>query len=83
MLSFNVSDFQIPERGTGMPDEVNYVSYLLDYDTAMKKLFDSEQDVLRYAWAVYTHTMEAENPSVEEEPAEASERQKENTQGTV
>lgn len=82
-LIIHVSGFQIPEKGTGMPDEINYVSYLFDYDTAMKKLYGSELDVLRYAWAVYTHTMEVENASVKDELAEASGRQKENNQVTV
>ncbi|EKM75372.1 hypothetical protein AGABI1DRAFT_87842 [Agaricus bisporus var. burnettii JB137-S8] len=56
----------IPERGTGMPDEVDYVSHLLDYDRAMDKVYGFEREVLRYAWAVYTHTLEVRNRRVGE-----------------
>ncbi len=43
-----------------MVDEENFVSHLLTYEEAMKRLGAIEQDVLRYAWAVFLNTLEIE-----------------------
>ncbi|KAG5641714.1 hypothetical protein DXG03_004401 [Asterophora parasitica] len=56
---------QIPEnavhtKNTGMPDEQTYTSHLCTYEQAMGLVFGSERDVLRYAWAVYVHTLETQ-----------------------
>ncbi|KAF7297336.1 Nudix hydrolase domain-containing protein [Mycena indigotica] len=51
----------VREEGTGMPDEVNYESYLLTVEQVLEKLgpgSDHEANVVRYAWAVYQHTMQ-------------------------
>jgi len=55
---------QIPEnavhyRGTGMADEQSYVSRLCTYRDAMEKVWGKDREVLRYAWALYTSTLEA------------------------
>jgi len=43
--------------GTGMADEQTYTSHLFTYNDAMERLYTAERDVLRYAWAVYEHTL--------------------------
>ncbi|KAF9450535.1 hypothetical protein P691DRAFT_789100 [Macrolepiota fuliginosa MF-IS2] len=61
-----IQDDAIPEKGTGMADEENYVSYLLTYEEAMKRLWGSERDVLSYAWAVFLRTLEIEEALAKE-----------------
>ncbi|KAF9451354.1 hypothetical protein P691DRAFT_699568 [Macrolepiota fuliginosa MF-IS2] len=61
-----IEDDAIPEKGTGMADEENYVSHLLTYEEAMKRLWDSERDVVSYAWAVFLRTLEIEKALAEE-----------------
>lgn len=52
---------QVPETGTGLVDEENFTSYLLTYEEAMKRLWATEQDVLRFAWAVFLNTLDIED----------------------
>ncbi|KXN92528.1 hypothetical protein AN958_05383 [Leucoagaricus sp. SymC.cos] len=64
-----IPDDAIPERGTGMADEVNYVSHLVTYDEAIKRVWGAEQDVLRFAWAIFLRTVEVEvTPTKQGEP---------------
>ena len=60
---FFSSDFelQVPETGTGLAGEENFSSYLLTYEEAMKRLWVTEQTVLRYAWAVFQNTLDIED----------------------
>jgi len=52
---------QVPEKETGVSvDEANYTSELLTYDEAMKQVWGTEKDVLRFAWAVFVQTLEVE-----------------------
>lgn len=56
-----ITDGAVPERGTGVSaDEVNYMSHLLTYDEAMKRVWGAEQDVLKFAWSVFQRTLEIE-----------------------
>ncbi|KAF5375430.1 hypothetical protein D9615_007919 [Tricholomella constricta] len=66
---------QIPEdavhtRGTGMPNEQTYTSHLCTYEEAMELVYSGQRNVLRYAWAVYTHTLEIqENQRYQDQPS--------------
>jgi len=52
------------EEGTGMPDEQDYESHLVDFETAGVLLAsDVERRVLNYAWAIWMHTRTAEEES--------------------
>lgn len=55
------SGLQVPETGTGLVDEENFTGYLLTYEEAMKRLWAREQDVLRFAWAVFLNTLDIED----------------------
>ncbi|KAJ6578791.1 NUDIX hydrolase domain-like protein [Mycena vulgaris] len=46
----------VREEGTGMPDEVNFETHLLDVDDALNKLFPEEARVLRYAQFLFDWT---------------------------
>ncbi|GLB44509.1 putative NUDIX domain containing protein [Lyophyllum shimeji] len=48
----------VRKDGTGMANEQTYSSHLSTYDEAMELLYGAERDVLRYAWAVYEHTLD-------------------------
>jgi hypothetical protein len=63
-----------------MADEVNFVSHLLTYEEAMKRVWGSEQDVLRFAWAVFLQTEEIEATLVSQ--TEPHDQHEEDTEGT-
>jgi len=46
----------VREEGTGMPDEVNYESHLMDVKDAVKLLFHDEATVVNYAWELFCWT---------------------------
>jgi len=48
----------VRETNTGMPDEKNYVSYLLGIDDAIPRLCMQERSVLEYVWHEYCQTLE-------------------------
>lgn len=64
-----------------MEDESNYVSHLFTYEEAMKRVWGSEKDVLRYAWAIFQRTVEIEN-SLAKGAAEVTEEEKDEIKGT-
>ena len=43
---------------TGMPDEKNYESHLLDYEDALTKVYGQEVPLLKYAWEIYRDSMQ-------------------------
>ena len=43
-----------------MPDEKDFVSYIVDVEVAFQCLDSSEARVLRYAWDAYNYTLEVE-----------------------
>ncbi|PFH48847.1 hypothetical protein AMATHDRAFT_64527 [Amanita thiersii Skay4041] len=51
-----INEDAVRETGTGMPDEQNYVSHLLNIEDAYNRLRGSERSVLLYAWCVYNET---------------------------
>lgn len=53
-----------------MPDEQNYISYLMSYEEAMQKLGSPDRNVLEYVWKFYVRTMKWE----EEERRKREER---------
>lgn len=50
-----------------MPDEQNYISYLMSYEEAMQKLGIPDRNVLRYVWEAYVRTVNWEEEEREEE----------------
>ncbi|KAJ7146200.1 NUDIX hydrolase domain-like protein [Mycena epipterygia] len=46
----------VREEGTGMPDEVNYETHLVDVHDAVKMLFRDEARVVNYAWTLFEQT---------------------------
>jgi len=69
-----IPDDAVREEGTGQLDEENYVSHLLTYEEAMKKVWGSERDVLRYAWAIFLRTLEIEDALAKEAAATEEEK---------
>lgn len=64
-----------------MADEENYVSHLLTYEEAVRRLWGSERDVLYYAWRIFLRTMEIEDALAKK--AAAKKEGEEQTEGAT
>jgi hypothetical protein len=55
-----------------MPDEQGYTSKLYSFEEAYRLLYGSEKDVLKYAYAVYIHTLQLDQQVRAEEEHQPS-----------
>ncbi|KAF9529150.1 hypothetical protein CPB83DRAFT_813005 [Crepidotus variabilis] len=46
----------VPQEDTGMSDEQNYETFLLDFDEAMDRIFGAEKYVVQYVWNMFCRT---------------------------
>ncbi|KAF8064307.1 hypothetical protein FPV67DRAFT_214024 [Lyophyllum atratum] len=63
----HIPEAAVHKAGTGMADEQTYSSHLTTYEDAMTLLYHAERDVLRYAWAVYMHTLKVQGEQRQQE----------------
>ena len=62
-----------------MEDEQNYEAHLVPYETAVTLLGGGEQRVLRYAWEVYTLTLECQEYLAQQRLIHEQEQQQQET----
>jgi hypothetical protein len=58
-----------------MEDEQNYEAHLVPYEIAVTLLAGSEQKVLKYAWEVYTMTLECQEYLAQQKREQEQEQQ--------
>ncbi|KAF6750291.1 hypothetical protein DFP72DRAFT_910637 [Ephemerocybe angulata] len=68
----SIPENAVRETGTGMPDEVDYVSHLLTFEEARERVPPAERRVLNWAWRVYCDTLHYEQYLAEEAAKEVS-----------
>jgi hypothetical protein len=70
-----IDAIQVPESGTGMPDEVNYSPHLATYEEAMTVLYPQEASIVKYAYALYQTTKKYKEDVARRDPIETEETQ--------
>lgn len=53
-----IEEDAVRKLDTGMPDEKDYESHLLDYEDALTKVYGQEVPLLKYAWEIYRDSMQ-------------------------